>query len=66
MLQHIYIYIYMCVCVFYTGPITVALRSEALNVFARSNAVLVGSNPTQNMDVVLCAFVLCLCCSVSR
>jgi hypothetical protein len=32
-------------------PITVAARSEAWNVFARSNAGIVGSNPTQGMDV---------------
>jgi hypothetical protein len=32
-------------------PISVAARSRALNVFARSNAGIVGSNPTQGMDV---------------
>jgi hypothetical protein len=36
------------------GPITVVARA----VLARSNAGIVGSNPTQAMDV--CAFILCL------
>jgi hypothetical protein len=37
-------------------PITVAARSKIWTVFARSNAGIVGSNPTQAMDVcvVLC------------
>jgi hypothetical protein len=32
-------------------PITVATWSKARTVFARSNAGIVGSNPTQVMDV---------------
>jgi hypothetical protein len=41
------------------GPITVAARSKALNVFARSNTGVVGSNPTQGTDVcVYSLFVL--------
>jgi hypothetical protein len=32
-------------------PITVAARSKAWYIFARSNAGMVGSNPTQGMDV---------------
>jgi hypothetical protein len=32
-------------------PVTVAERSQACTVFARSEAVTVGSNPTQGMDV---------------
>jgi hypothetical protein len=32
-------------------PITVAARSKARTVFARSNTGTVGSNPTQGMDV---------------
>jgi hypothetical protein len=36
-------------------PITVAARSKAWTVFVRSNAGIVGSNPTQGMDV--CAWV---------
>jgi hypothetical protein len=44
-------------------PVTVASRSEAWNVFARSNAGIVGSNPTQGMDVcVWVYFVFMLSC----
>jgi hypothetical protein len=32
-------------------PVTVAERSKACTVFARSEAGIVGSNPTQDMDV---------------
>jgi hypothetical protein len=32
-------------------PVTVAERSKACNVFARSEAAIVGSNRTQGMDV---------------
>jgi hypothetical protein len=32
-------------------PVTVAERSRACTVFARSEAGIVGSNPTQDMDV---------------
>jgi hypothetical protein len=32
-------------------PVTVAERSKARTVFARSEAAIVGSNPTQGMDV---------------
>jgi hypothetical protein len=41
-------------------PITVAVRNKTWTLFARSNAGIVGSNPTQGMDVCLrlCAFVL--------
>jgi hypothetical protein len=41
-------------------PITVATRSKAWTVFARSNAGIMGSNPTQSMDV----FVRLFCISV--
>jgi hypothetical protein len=37
-------------------PITVAAQSEAWNVFVRSNAGIVVSNPTQGMDVCVCLF----------
>jgi hypothetical protein len=37
-------------------PITVAERSEAWTVFARSNAGIVGSNPTQGMDVYVSVY----------
>jgi hypothetical protein len=39
-------------------PVTVAVRSKPCNFFARSDARIVGSNPTQDMDV--CCVVLCL------
>jgi hypothetical protein len=37
-------------------PITVAARSKAWTVFARSNTGIVGSNPTQDMDVCMCFY----------
>jgi hypothetical protein len=47
--------------------VTVAVRSKTCTVFARSEAVIVGSNPTQSMDVwFVYAFILCLCCPVFR
>jgi hypothetical protein len=43
----------------YTQRITVAARSKARTVFARSNTGIVGSNPTRRMDVcVYSVFVL--------
>jgi hypothetical protein len=43
------------------GPVTVAERSEECAVFARSEAEIAGSNPTQGMDVwCVCAF-FCIC-----
>jgi hypothetical protein len=36
-------------------PITVAVRSKALTVFARSNTEIMGSNPTGDMDVCVCS-----------
>jgi hypothetical protein len=40
-------------------PITVTARSKAWDVFTRSNTGIVGSNPTQGMDVcVYSVFVL--------
>jgi hypothetical protein len=47
-------------------PVTVAERSEACIVFARSEAGIVGSNPTQGMDVsYLCVCALfCLCVQI--
>jgi hypothetical protein len=53
---------YCSVCVI-IEPITVASRSKAWTIFARSNAGIVGSNPTQGMDVCVSLFcvyvVLC-------
>jgi hypothetical protein len=41
-------------------PITVIARSKACNVFARSNTGIVGSNPTQGMDVCVLLFFVCV------
>jgi hypothetical protein len=38
---------------------TVAARSKSRTVLARSNAGIVGSNPTQSMDV--CVYLFCVC-----
>jgi hypothetical protein len=43
-------------------PITVAARSRAWTVFARSNTGVVGSYPPQHMDIRVCLY--CLCCPV--
>jgi hypothetical protein len=40
-------------------PITVAARPKACNVLARSNAWILGSNPTQGMYV--CPSLFCVC-----
>jgi hypothetical protein len=40
----------------YIGPITVAVQSDSWSVFARSNAGILGPNPTQGPDV--CVFML--------
>jgi hypothetical protein len=39
-------------------PITVAERSEAWAVFARSNSGVVGTNPTRGMNVCVCLFCI--------
>jgi hypothetical protein len=41
-------------------PVTVAERSTACTVFARSEAGIVGMNPTQGMDV----WFVCVCVRV--
>jgi hypothetical protein len=41
-------------------PITVVARSKASTVFAHTNAVIVGSNPTQGMDVCMRLFCVCV------
>jgi hypothetical protein len=44
------------------APVTVASLSKASTVFARSDAGIVGSNPTQGMDVwsmYMCLFFVC-------
>jgi hypothetical protein len=43
-------------------PITVAARSNAWTVFARSKAGIAGSNSTRGMDV--CVLLFCLRCPV--
>jgi hypothetical protein len=43
-------------------PIALTALSEASDVFARSKAGVVGSNPARGMHV--CAFIPCLCCPV--
>jgi hypothetical protein len=40
-------------------PITVAARSKTWTVSAHSDAGIVGSNPTQGMDV--CVRLICVC-----
>jgi hypothetical protein len=48
-------------------PVTVAARWKAWTVCALSDAGIVGSNPTQGMDVwYVYAFILRLCFPVSR
>jgi hypothetical protein len=39
------------------APITMAARSKAWTELARSNTWIVGSNPTQGMDVCVCVCV---------
>jgi hypothetical protein len=44
------------------GPITVALRSNARTVFARSNAGIVRSDPNQGIHVCVRLFCVCVVC----
>jgi hypothetical protein len=45
----------------------VAEQSKAWTVFICADAVIVGSNPSQDMDVsCVYVFILCLCCPVFR
>jgi hypothetical protein len=44
----------------FVSPITVAAWSKAWTVFAGSNAGIVGSNPTQDMDVYVRLFCVCV------
>jgi hypothetical protein len=45
-------------------PITVAARSEAWTLFASSNTAIVGSNPTEGIDVcVVCVYSVCVLCA---
>jgi hypothetical protein len=48
--------------VLFTG----AARSKAWTVFARSNAEIVGSNPTRSMDVCVRLFCVCVVLCVGR
>jgi hypothetical protein len=48
-------------------PVTVTKLSKTCTAFARSDAGIMGSNPTQGMDVCcVYVFILCLCCPVFR
>jgi hypothetical protein len=51
---YIYIFVYSWL------PIKVAEKSKAWNVFARSNTGIVGPNPTQDTDVCLRLFCVCV------
>jgi hypothetical protein len=45
-------------------PVTISARSKASTLFARSDAGMVGSNPTQGMDVwcvCVCMRLFCVC-----
>jgi hypothetical protein len=42
------------------GPITEAPQSKASTVFARSDAGIVGSSPTEGMDVSVCVYSVCV------
>jgi hypothetical protein len=42
-------------------PVTVAEQSKAYTVFARSEAMIVSSNPTQGMDVWCVYAFFCVC-----
>jgi hypothetical protein len=41
-------------------PVTVAARSKACTVFARSDAGIVGSNPTYGMMLGVCMRLFCV------
>jgi hypothetical protein len=50
-------------CLLYVGnirPIRIAARSKARILFARSNAGIVGSNPTQGMEISALSFCVCV------
>jgi hypothetical protein len=47
-------------------PIVVAARCKAWTVFARSDAGIVDSNPTQGMDVCVRLFCVCVVLCVGR
>jgi hypothetical protein len=55
-----YYYYYITITTLTPSPITVAARSNAWTVFDRSNAGVVGSNPTQGMDVRVRLFCVCV------
>jgi hypothetical protein len=49
-----------------SASITVAAQSRARNVFVRWNAGILGSNPTQRMNVYMCLFRVCVVLCVGR
>jgi hypothetical protein len=42
------------------SPVTVAVRSKAWTVFARSNTGIVGSNPNRGVDICVRLFYVCV------
>jgi hypothetical protein len=55
---------FLCPCI--SKPTTGVTRSKAWTVFALSKAGIVGSNPTQGMDVCVRLFCLCVVLCVGR
>jgi hypothetical protein len=51
---------------FRDGMCIVAAQSKGMNRVRRSNAGIVGSNPTQNMDVYVLLFCVCVVLCVGR
>jgi hypothetical protein len=56
------VHIFLLPCIYSSLPITMAARSKAWTVFARSNAGIVGSNPTQGWMSVCVYSVFMLSC----
>jgi hypothetical protein len=52
--------VWLCQITEIIPPITLAPRSKIWTLFARSNAGIVGSNPTQGMDVCVRLFSICV------
>jgi hypothetical protein len=53
---YIYIFLYIYIILLLIMPITVAARSKAWTAFARSNAGVLGSNPSQGMYICVCFY----------
>jgi hypothetical protein len=52
--------------ILYPEPTTVAVLSKAWIIFASSDAGVMSSNPTEDMDVCVCALILCVCVFLCR